>query len=58
MTIECKLESFLTELYKALEFACPKKWSKQKFKNPTWWDDNLTHMRSKLTLIWASGHNN
>ena len=48
VTIEYNLESFLTELYKALEIACPKKWSKHKFKYPMWWDDNLTHMRSKL----------
>ena len=48
VTIESKLEYFLNELNKALVIACPKKRSKHKFKYPTWWDDNLTHMRSKL----------
>ena len=34
VTIECKLESFLTELYKALEIACPKIRSKKNSNIP------------------------
>ena len=42
------IESILNELNKALDFACPKKRSKRKFKYPNWWDENLTLLRSKL----------
>ena len=48
ITIESYLDTFLTQLSKALELSCPKKRSKYKYKYPTWWDDNLTHLRSKL----------
>ena len=48
ITIESNLDTFLTQLNKALELSCPKKRSKHKYKYPTWWDDNLTLLRSKL----------
>ena len=51
MTIEKKLEQFSNQLVKALDLACPKKRSKIKYKFPTWWDQNLSKLRSKLRFL-------
>ena len=48
VTIESNIDMFFTQLNKALQLTCPKKRNKRKFRHPTWWDDNLTHLRSNL----------
>ena len=50
-TIEEKLENFSNKLVKALDLACPKKRSNIKYKFPTWWDQNLSKLRSKLRFL-------
>ena len=51
MTIEKNLEQFSNQLVKALDLACPKKRSKRNYKFPTWWDQNLSKLRSKLRFL-------
>ena len=41
VSIEQKLNLITEEVNKALELACPKKHCKQKYKFPTWWNQNL-----------------
>ena len=51
VTIEQKLTQITDEVIKALELACPKKRCKQKYKFPTWWNQNLSKLRAKLRFM-------
>ena len=51
VTIEQKLTLITDEVNKALELSCPKKRCKQKYKFPTWWNQNLSKLRAKMRFL-------
>ena len=51
VTIEQKLEQLTNEVNKALELSCPKKLCKRKYKFPTWWNQNLSKLRTKMKFL-------
>ena len=51
VSIEQKLTLITEEVNKALELACPKKRCKQKYKFPTWWNQNLSKLRAKMRFL-------
>ena len=51
VTIEQKLTLITDEVNKALELSCPKKHCKQKYKFPTWWNQNISKLRAKMHFL-------
>ena len=51
VSIEQKFNLITNEVNKALELACPKKCCKQKYKFPTWWNQNLSKQRAKMHFL-------